>query len=293
MKLTVFTPTYNRKSMLQGLYDSILRSSENLDKSNTIEWLIINDGSSEDYSDAIKDLKETDNIKIHYIEQDNGGKHTAFNRAIDLATGESFVCIDDDDRLTENAFKDMIELIEKYEGLNYGAIVGRVVDESGALLGSDIEEGTVSNTVEIRDKYHHWGEPEVYYTNILKRYRFKVFPGERFLTEAFLFDDMSHDYPFVYVNNALMVKKYLKGGLTDNQLKIRVYSPMGTVEYYVKRYGYSCGLQKIKAAINKVRFRFWLKDKESVKLNAIDVLIYCIAFIMYKRDVAAMNRGAK
>ena len=49
MTLTVFTPTYNRASMLPRLYES-LRSQTCYD----FEWLIIDDGSVDDTAGVVQ-----------------------------------------------------------------------------------------------------------------------------------------------------------------------------------------------------------------------------------------------
>ena len=284
MKLVIFTPTYNRKNEIVGLYQSILKSvNQYANKQDEIEWLIINDGSEVDLSDTINSFKNEE-IIITLLNKKNGGKHSAFNLAIEESKGDILVCIDDDDRLTINAVSDIFKYAKEYKDCGYGAFVGRVVDEKGNLLGKNYDSIIVSNTIEIRDKYRYWGEPEIYYLDILKQYKFTIFGEEKFLTEAYLFDVMSKEYPFVYLQVPLMIKKYLKGGLTDNQLKIRVKSPNGTVAYYSQRFVLSKGLAKVKAAINKVRFRFWVKEKNKFTLNVIDFIIYPIAYLMYLKD---------
>lgn len=292
MKLTIFTPTYNRKEYLNDLYLSIVSSLELIDDKDSVEWLIVDDGSKEDYKDVVNSFEEKNNLKITYIKKENGGKHTAFNLAIDKCDGDLFVCIDDDDRLTKNALKVIFELGKKYDNKGYGAIVGRVVDVNNNLLGNTVfKDVLVSNTIEIRDVFHFWGEPEVYYIKSLKKYRFDVFENERFLTEAYLFDNMSINYPFVYTNEPMMVKQYLKDGLTDNSLKIRVNSPIGAVNYYYQRVQLAVKkTSKIKAMLNKNRFGFWIKDKKNRKKTKSDFIIKPISYFIYLSDKRKMKK---
>lgn len=290
MKLTIFTPTYNRKNLLKGLYDSICIAHSKNKFKNRIEWLIVDDGSTVDIQDEVDKFECLQNMSITVIRKKNGGKHTAFNKAIDVSNGELFMCIDDDDRLTENAIVDLISIANEYdicgEESKYGAIVGRVVDENKKLLGKNINKmPIISNTIEIRDKYHFWGEPEVYVLNKLKEYRFPVFGEERFLTEAYLFDEMSLKYPFIYTDIKMMIKKYLPGGLTDNQLKIRVFSPTGTEAYYKKRKELSKGFFAVlKATINRQRFSFWCKKNKQMKKDLYEVIATPISYLMYLKD---------
>ena len=286
MKLTIFTPTYNRLSELPGLYKSIVCALKHITTEDSIEWLIVDDGSKMDISPCIKKFKENAEFEIVLIRKENGGKHTAFNVAIDKAQSDIFVCIDDDDRLTENALKDIFALAKQFEGREYGGFVGRVVDPQGHLLGKTIfTDILISNTIEIRDKYHFWGEPEVFFTKILKQYKFDIFDNERFLTEAYLFDKMSLEYPFVYTNYPLMVKVYLADGLTDNQLKIRIKSPLGCEAYYYQRKQLSKGFKnKLKATINRRRFMIYASKLPNRKIDIYELLAIPFAILMSFKD---------
>ena len=285
MNITIFTPTYNRKSELPGLFESIKCAYAETPEGNNLEWLIIDDGSTIEIQDDIDIFIKKANFAIEYVKKTNGGKHTAFNEAIERCHTDLLVCIDDDDRLTNDAIKKIFQLAEKYKSADYGAIVGRVVDENGILLGKNMDGmPIVSNTIEIRDRYSFWGEPEVYFVDKLKKYRFDVFTDERFLTEAYLFDRMSIDFPFLYTDEVLMVKKYLKGGLTDNQTKIRIHSPQGSEAYYYQRKQLCKGFfPKLKATINRQRFQFWMKSKHR-PIDGYEILACSVSWLFYLKD---------
>ena len=59
MKLSILTATYNRGKYLQKLYDSI---KENLKYNQNCEWIIVDDGSTDDTKTFVKNLK----MKILY-----------------------------------------------------------------------------------------------------------------------------------------------------------------------------------------------------------------------------------
>lgn len=288
MKLTIFTPTYNRKEFLEGLYESIVSSFENCSSRDTIEWLIVDDGSTSDIESIVREFSKSSSFPIVFKRKRNGGKHTAFNCAIKEASGELFVCIDDDDRLTENALKDIFIIARKYENTKYVGYVGRVVDENNCLLGKTLKTPFESNTIEVRDKLGYWGEPEVFLTKELKNYSFAEIENEKFLTEAYVFDVMSKGNRFIYENVPLMVKKFYAGGLTDNQLKIRIESPKGCYLYYKQRYALTKGIFfKIKTRLNKLRFGLWITDKEFKENNKRDIADYLFlipAYFIYMKD---------
>ena len=61
-KITIFTPTYNRAHTLQRLYNSI-KEQEYSD----FEWIIVDDGSSDNTKNLIESFIAENKIKIKYF----------------------------------------------------------------------------------------------------------------------------------------------------------------------------------------------------------------------------------
>lgn len=85
--ITVFTPTYNRISLLPRLLECLLKQTN-----KNFEWLVVDDGSSDGTEKYFNDviLKNRSTFPIRYYLQNNGGKHTAINRGVKEAKGELF-----------------------------------------------------------------------------------------------------------------------------------------------------------------------------------------------------------
>ena len=78
MKITVFTPTYNRGYIIENLYKSLQRQSF-----TDFEWVVVDDGSSDNTSKVAKEVKSD---KITVITQDkNRGKGYALNNGLKVA----------------------------------------------------------------------------------------------------------------------------------------------------------------------------------------------------------------
>ena len=74
-KITLFTPTYNRAHTLDRLYRSVQRQTF-----RDFEWLIIDDGSTDDTEELVAGwIGEGNDFPIRYCKQPNGGKCRAFN----------------------------------------------------------------------------------------------------------------------------------------------------------------------------------------------------------------------
>lgn len=75
--ITVLTPAYNRGKLLEKLYESLC-----VQDCKDFEWLIVDDGSTDDTSERVEQMKQTADFPISYHKKENGGKHTALNYII-------------------------------------------------------------------------------------------------------------------------------------------------------------------------------------------------------------------
>ena len=60
--VTVFTPVYNRKNLIGNLYQSLLSQTY-----KNFEWIIVDDGSTDDIDEIIKSYQNEDRILIRFI----------------------------------------------------------------------------------------------------------------------------------------------------------------------------------------------------------------------------------
>ena len=107
--ITIVTPTYNRGEKLKNAYKSLTKQTV-----YDFEWLVIDDGSNDNTENIVKTFKKQSLFNIKYIKQENGGKHTALNKAFQITNTELFVILDSDDCLTENAIEEIIKIHRKY-----------------------------------------------------------------------------------------------------------------------------------------------------------------------------------
>ena len=107
MLITIFTPLYNRVSYLKRIYKSLVQQND-----SEIEWIIVDDGSSDNPKQIIDKIKTNAPFKILFINQKNRGKHVAINKGIKNAKGDYFFILDSDDFLPQNAIKVLREKIK-------------------------------------------------------------------------------------------------------------------------------------------------------------------------------------
>lgn len=228
MRITVFTPTYNRGYIIENLYRSLQQQSF-----HDFEWIVIDDGSEDNTEELINKMKKKENgFFITYIKQDNGGKHRAINRGVSLANGELFFIVDSDDYLTA----DSLEYIDKMERtipadkkVEFAGICG-LRGYSCEKINGRTFKGEILDIISLdRPQYGIYGDKaEVFYTDILKRYPFPEYDGENFITECVVWDKIAADgYKLRYFNKIVYICDYLPDGLTAHEKELKVKNPKG------------------------------------------------------------------
>lgn len=251
--LTIFTPTYNRAYILPQLYASLCRQS-----STDFEWLIVDDGSTDNTAGLATQWIAENKIAMRYIRQENGGKHRAINRGIKEARGQLFFIVDSDDCLTDDA----VQWINATAGSiladdNFCGISGIRVTPQGDKIGGGADFGTIDcNAIDLRLKHGIAGDlAEVFKTDVLRKYLFPEIAGEKFCPEALVWNRLARRYNMRFVHHGIYVCEYLPDGLTAKITKLRHQSPKASATYYAEHFRDNISLKwRIKAAINFWRF---------------------------------------
>jgi glycosyltransferase involved in cell wall biosynthesis len=134
VRITVFTPTYNRARTLRRVFESLCRQSH-----QCVEWLVVDDGSTDETPALLDDMSRSAGFPIHIIRQPNGGKHRAHNAAIKVAQGELTVVLDSDDELAPEALEILTaewNSIPLNERSSFGGILGHSALPEGGIVGS-------------------------------------------------------------------------------------------------------------------------------------------------------------
>ena len=219
MKLTIFTPTYNREKYLSRLYESLKKQ-----KFKDFEWLIIDDESTDNTIELIKKfINEKNEFQINFVRIEHGGKHRALNKAFDIAKGEYFFIVDSDDYIADDAVEKIYEWIEETRDIEYLAgFSGLRRSESGISGGKPLvnKQGWIDASNLERLKYQLLGEKaEVYRTEILRKHKFPEFENEYFVSEDVCWNAIAHEgYKLRWYNHVIYIFEYLDTGLTKSKI---------------------------------------------------------------------------
>jgi glycosyltransferase involved in cell wall biosynthesis len=279
--ITIFTPTYNRAHLIGNLYESLLKQSN-----KEFEWLIVDDGSVDNTQELIHLFIAESNICIHYIKQENGGKHRAINRGVQEAEGELFFIVDSDDILPANAIERIFFFYEKIkDDLWIGGICGRKSFFDGEIVGSVGFNSMLSDSLSIRYKENIMGDlAEIFKTSVLKEFPFPEYKGEKFCPEVLVWNRIAQKYQLLFFNESIYFCEYLKDGLTAQIVKIRMNSPMSSMDTYAELSTYDIPFtQKIKAMINFWRFAYCSDMSIANKIHKIGFgsLIFAVLGFLY------------
>lgn len=212
--LTIMTPTLNRAYILPKAYESLKKQT-----CFDFEWVIVDDGSSDDTESLVKGwLAENNPFPIRYEKQKNGGKHRAVNRGVALASYDYFLILDSDDQLTEDAVQTIHTWITQIDGLEGFAGVAGLKGSETAAVGGTPKQPYIDATNLERQKYGLMGDKaEIYKTEVMRQYPFPEFEGENFLRENAVWDRIAMDgWKLRWFSQVIYLCEYIADGLTQN-----------------------------------------------------------------------------
>ena len=284
MKLSILTATYNRANYLPKLYESI---KENLKYKITPEWIIVDDGSTDETKNIVEEFIKENRIIIKYMYQKNSGKMSAINEAVKMATGDLIVDCDSDDYFSDNGFEIIEKNAEKLlkdEELYGMAFLKK--EENGKISGKEFSQKEYKTTMlDLYFKEDIGGEKILVYNGkIRKKYSHQLEHNEKFITEARMYHKMDEKYKLLAINEVVEIGSYIEDGYTKNINKTFKENPYGYYMYFkelmqknMKDVKFSKRLYAIK---HYILFGYLTKNKFNVNLikDRLNKLLYIILY---------------
>ncbi len=260
-RFTVFTPTYNRAYTIHLVFNSLMKQSY-----KSFEWLIVDDGSTDNTQKIVEEFQQKAWFPIRYIQQRNGGKHRAINRGVKEARGEFFLIFDSDDWCTDNAlerFDFHWEQIPKKDKDVFASIASLCQYANGDIIGDRFPSDVFDS--DFNTMFYSYGIKGdkwlVVKTDIVKKFPFPEFEGENFIAEGSVWNQIGKNYKTRFINEALEFMEYLDDGLSSKTRQLRRDNCLGTVYTYSHQFFLEIPFKmKIKALINCIRFSVFNKN---------------------------------
>ena len=225
IRLTVFTPVYNRAHTLPRTYESLLQQD-----CKEFIWLIVDDGSQDNTAELVRQWQSQDNgFEIRYIYKENGGMHTAHNTAYENIDTELNTCIDSDDRLAAGAVRKILTKWESVRDRGYAGIIGLDSDFDGQIIGKGFPEGMTETSV--IGYYAAGGSGDkklVYRTEIINKYpAYPVFEGEKYVALSYKYRLIDQDYKMAVLDEILCNVEYQPDGSSNTMWRQYLKNPEG------------------------------------------------------------------
>lgn len=261
--LTVFTPAYNRGYIIHKCYESLCRQT-----SKDFVWLVVDDGSTDNTAQLIKEWQKQDNgFEIKYIYKENGGMHTAHNTAYENIDTELNVCIDSDDYMPDDAVEKIISFWRENGSDKFAGIIALDVYESNRkTIGSELPN---KKSTTLMGYYRNGGSGDkklIYRTDVINSTPpYPVFEGEKYVGLAYKYHIVDETKELLIMNEPVCIVDYQDSGSSANMWKQYYNNPKGFAFFRKSEMKYQHGLQLFKTCIHYVSSSIISKNKSFVK----------------------------
>ena len=172
-------------------------------------WIIVDDGSTDNTHAVVKTFIAQADFEIKYIYKENGGKHTAINRALQETEAELFLIADSDDSFRSDSLEVFVntwESIPIRERPQYKGIIAKCYNaETGEEIGRFPQKMFDSNDLDalfkLKLRFEKWN---IVRTDVMKEISFPE-PDEKlkFYPETVVWCRMARKYKTRYIDEAL------------------------------------------------------------------------------------------
>ncbi|WP_312823971.1 glycosyltransferase family 2 protein [Epilithonimonas sp.] len=195
--VTILTPSYNRAHTLPRVFKSLQQQTF-----KDFEWLVIDDGSTDNTKEIVEDFQKKSDFTIRYYHQENQHKFLTFFRGIDLAEGQYFSPLDSDDALPKDSMEILVKTWKGIPDIQNIVFVSTLCeDQFGNIVGDRFpKEPLICTIFDMRYRFKikgdKWGMGK---TEIYKKMKlnFGDLSGKGFIPEGvfqFQFDKLGFHY---------------------------------------------------------------------------------------------------
>ncbi len=214
--ITVFTCSYNRAFTLHRVYESLRKQTF-----RDFEWVIMNNGSTDNTTELVEKWKQEANFLIRYFSwEHNTGYHIAYNRGVKEARGCFFTTIDSDDAIIPEALERLLKHWQDIPDDSKDQFIGVTAlcrDQYGKLVGDAFPRDVFdSNTGEKSFKYkikgEKWGMKKL---EVLRLYPFPEIKNGNHMLPGSIWIKIARKYNTRYVNEQLRIYYMFEDGRVD------------------------------------------------------------------------------
>lgn len=281
MLISIVTPTFNRRSFLEALYCSLKKQT-----SKGFEWVVVDDGSTDETSEFIESINSDAEFEVNYIYKENGGKQRAVNLGVENSKGDYIFILDSDDCLVIDAIEYIKNFLNSFVEKRIDGVV--FLYKSGnkkVELFKDSNSGKLSVSKFLKTP---GDKGFLVRRDIMINNKFPLCCGEKFVTEAILWLELLDKFEFYYDNKVIHYGDYLSDGLSSKYKILLRDNKSGTFLFVIKCLNlrsFDFRLFKI-AAYHYINVDYFFGLREVFnKTRLIKFLIFCFFVFALKVKV--------
>lgn len=273
--ITFFTPTFNRAHTLPLVFDAL-----NKQTFKDFEWIIIDDGSTDNTKEIVDNFIENCDFNIRYFKQENNHKFVTIFKGVELAKGQFFILGDSDDSFDGDSFEKLINYWNQAP-VNTAFISVLAKDENGHIDGNKFPKSEMSMSIfDMRYKYQVKGDKWGFTTTeIYKKIPINL---EKYKHKGFIPEGV-YQYHFDTIGDHYCINDALRTYIRDDSDSISLSNT-----YYSDQNAFGLA-ENFKTFINVYAYKKWQYPKVIFR-NLIGYLIYSSKYDKsYKETVSDIN----
>ncbi len=205
MTFSVLTPCYNSSALIHRVFTSLKKQTY-----RDFEWIIIDDGSTDQLEEIIETFRKEADFPIEYYRfNENRGKTSAFNQGVIMAHGYFLLSADADDEFLPET---MEVFLKHWEGIpeerreQFSGIDCNCIDQDGNFVGTPFPESPWEADMFImryKARVHgeKWG---IIRTDILRKFPFDTTIDKHQLLTT-VWSKIAAEYKTLYINDTLRI----------------------------------------------------------------------------------------
>ena len=224
---SIITPTYNRAEFLERIWNTLNPQSIYIS-----EWIVIDDGSTDNTFEVISKLQKISSINIIYKYTSNRGMTSAINIGLKYVRADYFFKLDSDDYLSKSSLKMISNSISRVkestvkENINAYSFLscnpsGELINKFTSLLkfGQYIDKKIISADY-VSARFLNWISGDlldIFETYpLLDHFRYPIFSDERNSPSGYI-SYFNYDFNkgnVAYILEVALIKDYQENGVS-------------------------------------------------------------------------------
>ncbi len=265
-KYSIIIPVYNAEKFLSRTLDSLKNQTY-----RNIEIVLINDGSTDNSENVIKNYISNNNLDIKYKRIENSGPSTARNLGLDLSTGEYVCYLDADDLYKSDLFSNIAKVNQDYDICYFG---WEEINEDGEKIFEYEKRFAYKTFINGREAFLSKFKKQFWICNCNAVYKkdFLLSNKLTYIKGVFSGEDANFIYKALYCANNIC---YLRGNYFVNNIRKQSLSHAPSID---KMFTEFVALDDLK--------KFLIKDDTEIK-NVINAMFLIARLSISKKIINA------